>query len=99
MNDDYLYLTKEKRHALLPGNISENQFWLLVEISSVHSEKVINALRDFLVFNSSRKEACERYNVSLGYFSGALERFQRINMIVSRLASFYQPENCLTYCK
>lgn len=91
MNEDYLYLTKGRGRALLPGKMSENQFWLLAEISPVHSEKVINALRDFLVLGYTRREACERHDVSQGYFSGALGRFQRVSMTVSRLVPFYTP--------
>ncbi|HAV2168376.1 TPA: transcriptional regulator [Escherichia coli] len=92
MNDGYLYLTKGQGRALLPGQMSEYHFWLLAEISPVHSEKVINALRDFLVQGYTRREACERHDVSQGYFSGALGRFQRVSMTVSRLAPFYISE-------
>ncbi|MDY9723034.1 PapB/FocB family fimbrial expression transcriptional regulator, partial [Escherichia coli] len=49
MNSSDLYLSKKHGRALSPGKMSESQFWLLAEISPVHSEKVLNALRDFLV--------------------------------------------------
>ncbi|EEJ8283280.1 adhesin biosynthesis transcription regulatory family protein [Salmonella enterica] len=97
MNDDYLYLSKKYGCALPPGKISEHHFWLLAEISPVHSEKVINALRDFLVFGYTRKESCERHNVSPGYFSRALGRFQRISQTVYRLIPFYLTETGSTY--
>ncbi|HDW2448444.1 TPA: adhesin biosynthesis transcription regulatory family protein [Escherichia coli] len=93
MNDSYLYLTKGQKCALSPGKMSEHHFWLLAEISPVHSEKVINSLRDFLVLGYTRKEACERHNVSPGYFSGALGRFQRVNQTVDRLIPFYTSES------
>ncbi len=97
MNDGYLYLTKGRGRALLPGKMSESQFWLLAEISPVHSEKVLNALRDFLVLGYTRREACERHEVSQGYFSGALGRIQRTHQTVNRLVPFYISEAGIPY--
>ncbi|ELO5001015.1 adhesin biosynthesis transcription regulatory family protein [Escherichia coli] len=98
MSDGYLYLAKKHGRAYLsPGKMSEHHFWLLADVSSLHSEKVINALRDFLVFGYTRKEACERHNVSPGYFSGALNRFQRVNQTVDKLVPFYLSEASPTY--
>ncbi|EJJ1412060.1 adhesin biosynthesis transcription regulatory family protein [Salmonella enterica] len=97
MSNSYLYMTKEPGCILSPGKMSENHFWLLAEISPVHSEKVINALKDFLVLGYTRKEACERHSVSLGYFSGALGRFQRISQTVNRLVPFYISEVGIPY--
>lgn len=34
---------------LEPGAVSEEQFWLLVDISPIHSEKIILALKDYFV--------------------------------------------------
>ncbi|EBS3611290.1 TPA: adhesin biosynthesis transcription regulatory family protein [Salmonella enterica subsp. enterica serovar Eastbourne] len=95
MSDSYLYLTKGRKCSLAPGNMPESQFWLLVEISPLHSEKVINALRDFLVLGYTRRETCERHDVSQGYFSGALARVQRTHQTVNRLVPFYSPENSI----
>ncbi|EBQ9648377.1 transcriptional regulator [Salmonella enterica subsp. enterica serovar Montevideo] len=89
MSDRFLYLTKGQKRALSPGRMTDHHFWLLIEIAPLHSEKVINALRDFLVLGYTRKEACERHDVSQGYFSGALGRFQRIHQTVNRLVPFY----------
>ncbi|EGC4561141.1 adhesin biosynthesis transcription regulatory family protein [Escherichia coli] len=97
MNDAFLYLNKKYGGGLLPGKMSESQFWLLAEISPVHSEKVINALRDFLVLGYTRREACERHDVSQSYFSGALKRFQCTHQAVSRLVPFYISENGVPY--
>lgn len=97
MNSSDLYLSKKHGRTLSPGKMSESQFWLLAEISPVHSEKVLNALRDFLVFGYTRKEACERHSVSPGYFSGALNRFQRISQTVDRLIPFYLSETRSPY--
>ncbi|EAO3465108.1 adhesin biosynthesis transcription regulatory family protein [Salmonella enterica] len=89
MSSNDLYLSSMFGRALSPGNMSEKQFWLLAEISPIHSEKVLNSLRDFLVLGYTRREACERHEVSQGYFSGALRRFQRTHQTVNRLVPFY----------
>ncbi len=89
MRDNCLFLTKTQGESLMPGEMPEFQFWLLVEISPIHSEKIILALKDFLVMGYSRKEVCERHNISSGYFSGALGRFQRVNATVAQLMPFY----------
>ena len=72
MRERYLYLADTPQGILMSGQVPEYQFWLLAEISPVHSEKVINALRDYLVMGYNRMEACGRHGVSPGYFSGAL---------------------------
>lgn len=78
-----------KKYELRPGNMTEEHFLLLSEVSSIHSEKVISALKDFLVFGYTRKEACIRNNVAQSYFSGALERFQRMNSKLFHLMPYY----------
>ena len=97
MNGSNLYLRRMHGCALSPGKMSESQFWLLAEISPVHSEKVLNALRDFLVLGYTRREACERHEVSQGYFSGALGRFQRTHQTVNSLVPFYISEAGIPY--
>lgn len=89
MRDNYFFLSKSQNESLMPGKMSELHFWLLIEISPIHSEKIILALKDFLVMGYSRKEVCERNNISSGYFSGALGRFQRVNATVTQLMPFY----------
>ncbi|EEZ4481730.1 adhesin biosynthesis transcription regulatory family protein [Escherichia marmotae] len=89
MRDNYFFLSKSQNESLMPGKMSELHFWLLIEISPIHSEKIILALKDFLVMGYSRKEVCERHNISSGYFSGALGRFQRVNATVAQLMPFY----------
>lgn len=89
MKESCLLLSKRGRGIVEPGEMPELQFLLLIEISPIHSEKVIHALKDFLVVGYSRKEVCERYNISPGYFSGALGRFQRVSLAVSKLTPYY----------
>lgn len=71
--------------VLMPGNVQEDFFWALIELSPLRSEKVVRALRDFLVLGYTRKEVCEKYNVSYGYFSVALKRVRHVNNIIYRL--------------
>ncbi|HED0168020.1 TPA: adhesin biosynthesis transcription regulatory family protein [Salmonella enterica subsp. enterica serovar Mississippi] len=75
--------------SLIPGEIAEEHFWLLIEISPIHSEKIIGALKDFLVTGYSRKEVCERHGISPGYFSGALGRFRHVSLTISQLIPYY----------
>ncbi|HBA9300924.1 TPA: transcriptional regulator [Escherichia coli] len=82
---------------LSSGSVSEDVFWLLIEISTIRSEKLIKALYDYLVLGSSRKAICETYDVNNGYFSTTLHRIQRVNQIVSELIPFYMGKHIV--CK
>ncbi|TBR67267.1 transcriptional regulator [Escherichia sp. E2586] len=85
-----------KRRKLPSASLSEEQFWMLIEISPLYSEKVIRALHDFLVFGYTRREVCNKYNVSLSYFSIALGRISHINHIVSSLVLYYRDKHHTT---
>ncbi|EPC0821986.1 PapB/FocB family fimbrial expression transcriptional regulator (plasmid) [Escherichia albertii] len=74
---------------LTPASLSNEHFWMLIEICPVYSEKMIRALRDFLVLGKERKNICELHNVSLSYFSVTLGRVSYVNEIVSSLTSYY----------
>lgn len=87
--DKYLFLSKNRKDFLLPAQVQEDHFWLLAEISPIHSEKVIQALKDFLVLGYTRREACERHGVSAGYFSVSLGRLQHVSRVVSKLTPWY----------
>ncbi|ENZ4545931.1 adhesin biosynthesis transcription regulatory family protein [Escherichia marmotae] len=89
MRNNCFFLSKSQNESLMPGKMSELHFWLLIEISPIHSEKIILALKDFLVMGYSRKEVCERHNISSGYFSGTLGRIQRVNVTIIQLLPFY----------
>lgn len=78
-----------KNKALMPGDVSETFFRVLVELSALHSEKIINALHDYLVSGDSRKDSCERYGASISYFSVALGRLFYVNQLVSQLVPYY----------
>ncbi|WP_274539432.1 PapB/FocB family fimbrial expression transcriptional regulator [Escherichia coli] len=69
----------------LQGGMSEELFNVLIELSSINSERVINALRAHLVYGHKRKVACESYNVNPGYLSVCIGRLSRIHYLVDTL--------------
>ncbi|EOM1209602.1 PapB/FocB family fimbrial expression transcriptional regulator [Escherichia coli] len=69
--------------------MTHEQFESLIEISSIHSYKVIPALYDHLVKGISRKEVCQQYGVNAGYLSICIKKLARVERIVSGLVRFY----------
>ncbi|EMW3203492.1 adhesin biosynthesis transcription regulatory family protein [Escherichia coli] len=91
-NSAELYVStnlSRRKGSLVPGNVAEEHFWFLIEISSIHSEKIILALRDYLVMGDSRKIVCERYGVNNGYFGTSFNRLYRISRIISQMLQYY----------
>ena len=82
-----------RESVLLPGSMSEMHFFLLIGISSIHSDRVILAMKDYLVGGHSRKEVCEKYQMNNGYFSTTLGRLIRLNALAARLAPYYTDES------
>lgn len=78
---------------LLPGALSEEQFWLLVDISPIHSTKVIIALLDYFVNGKSRKSICETHGINNGYLSTSIARFNQTNQIAKKLSVYYSTHN------
>ncbi|WNU18213.1 adhesin biosynthesis transcription regulatory family protein [Escherichia coli] len=70
------FLLNIRESVLLPGSMSEMHFFLLIGISSIHSDRVILAMKDYLVGGHSRKEVCEKYQMNNGYFSTTLGRLR-----------------------
>lgn len=86
------FLLNIRESVLLPGSMSEMHF-LLIGISSIHSDRVILAMKDYLVGGHSRKEVCEKYQMNNGYFSTTLGRLIRLNALAARLAPYYTDES------
>ncbi|HFO4494039.1 TPA: PapB/FocB family fimbrial expression transcriptional regulator [Escherichia coli] len=84
---------------LIPGKVPEESFWLLMELSPLRSEKVIRALKDFLVLGYTRKEVCEKYEVSYGYLSLALKRTRHIDDVVCQLVKYNKTNTCESICE
>ncbi|HBB9789161.1 TPA: transcriptional regulator [Escherichia coli] len=74
----------------IEGRMSNEQFDLLVELSSIHSPKVIMAMHDHLVKGDLRKVVCQRYGVNAGYLSVCIARLHHVEWKVSKLARFYR---------
>lgn len=64
---------------LLSPNIRKDFFWLIIDISSIRSKKVILALHDHLVLGHSRLEVCNKYNVNAGYLSIKVRSIQDLH--------------------
>ncbi|EFM0080823.1 TPA: PapB/FocB family fimbrial expression transcriptional regulator [Escherichia coli] len=73
----------------IEGRLSAEQFDLLIELSSIHSQKVILAMRDHLVNGDSRRASCERHGVNAGYLSVCIRRLLQVEKAASKLAHFY----------
>lgn len=82
-------LALNRKKSLIPAEVQEVHFWLLVEVSPIHSKKVIMALHDHLVIGVSRKNVCESYQVNPGYFSTSLSRLYQIDKMVAQLVPYY----------
>ncbi|WP_409071766.1 PapB/FocB family fimbrial expression transcriptional regulator [Escherichia coli] len=74
-------------------NVSNEHFWLLIELSGIRSDKIIMSLRDHLVDGFSKRESCERHDVSLSYFSLSLKKLSYIHHISSLISEYYE-EGC-----
>ncbi|EHR8284211.1 transcriptional regulator [Escherichia coli] len=86
----YLFFTYgHRKYRLAPGKVSEKHFNKLIEISAIHSEKVILALKDYYVVGANRKCACSRHNVSQGYFSISVRKLQKLNEMIVDIIQFY----------
>ncbi|EET9655603.1 transcriptional regulator [Escherichia coli] len=78
-----------KSDTLISGEVSEDKFWLLIELSPIQSHKVICALYDYLVAGASRKVVCERHNVNNGYITRCMQKLTHIDRVVKILSSHY----------
>ncbi|KAB3085570.1 PbsX family transcriptional regulator [Escherichia coli] len=72
------------------SNICNAHFWLLVELSGIRSVKVIKSLRDHLVEGLSKKDVCEKNDVSLSYFSLSLKKIIHVYNISALISKYYK---------
>lgn len=77
------------KDGFVPGEVTDTHFNLLAALTTIYSEKVILALRLYLVDGYPRKDACERYNVSPGYFSVCLNKLEKTYRTARILADYY----------
>ncbi|MCO0492611.1 adhesin biosynthesis transcription regulatory family protein [Escherichia coli] len=71
------------------NNISNEHFWLLIELSGIRSDKSIMSLREHLVDGFTKREVCERNDVSLSYFSISLKKISHIHNVCALLSEYY----------
>lgn len=76
-------------YILQSGSISETHFNLLIEISTIRSEKIKKALHDYLVSGDSRVNVCVRHNVSQGNLSLKIKEIQILSKKVYALNIYY----------
>lgn len=84
-----ILLDKSSKRSLYPGRVHMMHFQLLIELSSIHSQKAIDALESFLVKGCSRKDIYEWYGISPGYFSILLKKIKHVDFTVSQLVPYY----------
>jgi hypothetical protein len=76
-------------HGLVPGQVSPEQFDLLLAGTSIRGVGVIAALRDHLVEGLSPKQAWEKHTVNPSQFSLRLDAIRAESARVSKLCKFY----------
>ncbi|EFC4831820.1 TPA: PapB/FocB family fimbrial expression transcriptional regulator [Escherichia coli] len=88
--NEFLYTSHQIHGGLIPGKVKEKQFFILVEMSALRSERIICALREYLVHGENRVFLCEKYNVGNSHFSISLDRLQHLSFLASQLSGYYQ---------
>ncbi|EHX6758362.1 TPA: PapB/FocB family fimbrial expression transcriptional regulator [Salmonella enterica subsp. enterica serovar Muenchen] len=76
-------------NPLSPGLVSEEHFRLLIDISSVRSERIINALKAYFVDGKVRKKICEEFKLSAGYLSVKIREIQYLCCRVIELYPYF----------
>ncbi|EBW2193852.1 hypothetical protein CSU57_05870 [Salmonella enterica subsp. enterica serovar Infantis] len=80
---------KNKGNILFPGQVSNDQFFLLIDISPVRSDKVINALQEYFVSGEKRKVICEKYQVNPGYLSIKIREIQILSRRILEMYPYF----------
>ena len=75
--------------TLTPGMVDKTHFHLLIDISSIYSEKIIYALELHLVNGLKRNEACLISGISQSCLSIKLRQLQRISRSVVQMYPWY----------
>lgn len=74
---------------LKKGEVPEEQFYYLLQLTGIRSENLILALKDHLINGLTGSQACEKYHVNKGLFSRRLTVIKSTNKIVKELIKFY----------
>ncbi|HCQ9025329.1 TPA: hypothetical protein OMI62_004573 [Escherichia coli] len=76
-------------YRLTPGDTDPEHLRLLIDISSIRSDKIINALNDYFILGESRADVCKKHNVNQGYLSLKIRELQELSGRVYRLFPYY----------
>ncbi|EDS3841710.1 hypothetical protein GUD61_000478 [Salmonella enterica] len=77
---------RPSKNILFPGTVPAEQFYLLIDISSLRSSKVIKALHDYFVLGHTRNDVCEEFQVNSGYLS---IKIREIQLLCRKLLDMY----------
>lgn len=81
---------EKKNHILPSGSVSGDEFWYLIELTSIRSDKTIRALYDYFVLNRPRTHCCDKHSVGNGYFGACISRFEHVIHVVNTLLNYYK---------
>lgn len=75
-------------YELIPGRVDKKQLMYLIDISSIRSRKVINALEDYFVSGQSRKRICNKHKVNQGYLSIKIREIQEVSSKIEIISHY-----------
>ncbi|EEW1830757.1 TPA: fimbrial protein [Escherichia coli] len=81
---------EKKNHILPSGSMSDDEFWCMIELTPIRSDKIIRALHDYFVLNRPRAHCCDKHGVSNGYFGACISRFEHVIQVVNTLLNYYK---------
>ncbi|WP_240726512.1 adhesin biosynthesis transcription regulatory family protein [Escherichia sp. E4702] len=85
-----IYSVLSKKNTVISmEEVSEDEFWCIIELSSIRSNKIIKALHEYMVLKHSRAVSCSNNGVSNGYFGSCLARIEYVIQVVSELFFYY----------
>ncbi|EAS0629950.1 hypothetical protein RLQ39_005022 [Salmonella enterica] len=77
---------RKSKNILSPGSVPAEQFYLLIDISPLRSNKVIKALHNYFVLGHTRSDVCEEFQVNPGYLS---IKIKEIQLLCRKLLDMY----------
>ena len=63
------------KYVVMPGEVNDNLFEGIINISSIRSEKVIMSLYEYFVLGFTRNEICSKNGINPGYLSIKIREF------------------------
>lgn len=85
--DNSMLMYREK--LLIVGEVDPIVFLLLIKISSIRSEKVINSLYDYFVAGEPRNIACDRHGVSQGFLSLKIKALHDLSHQIKKISKYF----------